>query len=74
MSERVSIGSRKASGAWVTVIGFVDDRRVMADIPRHTLDGKSDAEVEAVIKRHLVQVYRYTKEFAGGERAVHVQS
>jgi len=70
MSERVSIGSRKASGAWVTVIGFVADRRVMADIPRHSLEGKSDAECDETMKRHLLQVYRYQKEFPGGERVL----
>lgn len=71
MSETVSISSRKPTGPWVTVIGAVNGQRVMADIPRHALDGKSDHDVDATMKRHLLQVYRYQKEFPGGERSVH---
>lgn len=70
MSDHVSISSRKPSGPWVTVIGAVNGQRVMADIPRYGLDGKSDSDVDAVMKRHLLQVYRYQKEFPGGERSV----
>lgn len=70
MSETISISSRKPTGPWVTVIGAVNGERVMADIPRQALDGKSDTDVDNVMKRHLLQVYRYQKEFPGGERSI----
>ena len=70
MSDQATILSCKPTGAWVTVIGAVNGQRVMVDVPRHSLDGKSDADVDAVMKRHLLQVYRYQQEFPGGERSV----
>ncbi|TSA53228.1 MAG: hypothetical protein D4R44_04035 [Actinobacteria bacterium] len=70
MSESVSISSRKPTGPWVTVIGAVNGQRVMADVPRNALDGKTENEVDATMKRHLVQVYRYQQEFPGGERSL----
>ena len=68
MSQTVKIRHRRVTSQGVTVIGAVNGERVMVDIPRRSLDDLAEADAEKLMKRHLVAVYRYQKEFPGGER------
>ena len=70
MSETVEIRHRRMTSQGVTVIGAVNDERVMLDIPRRFLDDLSETDAEKLMKRHLVAVYRDQKEFPCGERQV----